>query len=179
MLTHGKRADDAVGRIGPKASRRRMSLIVLVLTAAAAHAQTAPTSPPAASSTDVTGVWLDHTGRGAVEVRPCGGRLCGYIVWMQQPNDARGRPLTDGYNPDPSKRNTPICGLQIIGNLARGGRGYEGGWIYNPQDGGRFDVDVRLKSSDQLLVHGFAGLRLLGETYTWTRAPEGLARCRA
>jgi uncharacterized protein (DUF2147 family) len=98
---------------------------------------------------------------------------------MQQPNDPRGRPLTDGLNPDQSRRNTPICGLQIIGNLGRGNRGYEGGWIYNPEDGSRFDVDIRLKSSDQLIVHGYAGIRLLGETFTWTRAPDTLQRCRA
>jgi uncharacterized protein (DUF2147 family) len=167
---------------GPARARAARSLgfaaLLFVLGSLSARAQGAQGATPPPGGSDVTGVWIDHTGRGAVEVRPCGGRICGYVVWMQQPNDARGRPLTDGLNPDLAKRNTPICGLQIIGNLARGGRGYEGGWIYNPEDGGRFDVDIRLAAGNQLIVHGYAGIRLLGETFTWTRAPEGLPRCR-
>ena len=52
------------------------------------------------------GVWINHTGKGAVEIRPCGtsgasaNRLCGFIVWLKEPNKRNGEPLTDGHNPD-------------------------------------------------------------------------------
>lgn len=135
----------------------------------------------AAIPPDVVGVWVDHTQQGAVEIKPCGDKLCGYVVWMQKPvDDKTGKPLTDAQNPDPARRRTPMCGLQIIGDVApaKNGRGYENGWIYNPEDGGRYDVDVKPKSRDQITVHGFAGIRLLGETFTWTRAPDTLQRCK-
>lgn len=139
-------------------------------------------SAAAAYAPDVVGVWVDHTQQGAVEIKQCGERLCGYVVWMQKATDDKtGQPLTDAQNPDPTRRKVPMCGLQIIGDAApaRNGRGFENGWIYNPDDGVRYDVDVTPKSKDQILVHGYAGIRLLGETFTWTRAPETLQRCKA
>jgi uncharacterized protein (DUF2147 family) len=51
--------------------------LVLALSAGAAGA-----APPLE-----TGVWINHTGKGAVEIRPCAAsgaaanRLCGFIVW--------------------------------------------------------------------------------------------------
>ena len=45
-----------------------------------------------------TGVWIDHTGRGAVEITNCGSNLCGRVVWIKDEKNAKG------------------CGIQIIGN---------------------------------------------------------------
>lgn len=157
----------------------------------AAAAITIPAEAPAQGSAkaaippvqpDVVGIWIDHTKQGAVEIRPCGEGICGYVVWMLKPVDDRtGKPVTDAQNPDASKRNLPMCGLQIIGDAkpSRDGRTFESGWIYNPDDGIRYDVDVKPKSKNEILVHGFAGIRLLGETFTWTRAPETLPKCKA
>ena len=66
------------------------------------------------------GLWYDDTGDGAVEVRPCGDKLCGYIVWLKEPVSTKtGQPKVDAYNPEPSKRARSICGLQVLGNLER------------------------------------------------------------
>jgi uncharacterized protein (DUF2147 family) len=43
------------------------SLLALALLVGGAAAQ----APPA----DVTGLWIDHTGQGAVEIAPCGDRI--------------------------------------------------------------------------------------------------------
>lgn len=166
------------------ATARRATALMLALQATTGSPLPANAQGPAAAAIppEVVGVWIDHTQQGAVEIKPCGDRLCGYVVWMQKPNDDKtGKPLTDAQNPDPAKRTAPMCGLQIIGDVApsKTGRGYENGWIYNPDDGVRYDVDVKPKTRDQLLVHGFAGIRLLGETFTWTRAPDNLQRCKA
>lgn len=143
--------------------------------AAEAQGPAAAAIPP-----DVVGIWIDHTQQGAVEIKPCDGKLCGYVVWMQKQTDDKGKPVTDAQNPDAAKRKTPLCGLQIIGDVApsKSGNGFENGWIYNPDDGVRYDVDVKPGGRDRLTVHGFAGLRFLGETFTWTRAPNTLERCR-
>jgi uncharacterized protein (DUF2147 family) len=105
------------------------------------------------------GVWIDHTGRGAVEITQCGGNLCGKVVWVQDQKNAEG------------------CGLQILGDVKPMGDGtFDEGWIYDPDKDAKFDVEL-VPQGDKLKVVGYAGVKLLSQTFTWTRAPDGLARC--
>jgi uncharacterized protein (DUF2147 family) len=146
--------------------------LVLPLLPIVATAQTQ--EPPA-----VAGVWLDDTGEGAIEIAPCGDRICGRIVWLRAPLDKAGRPLTDGNNPDAAKRRRPICGLPVIGDLKRmAGGAWDGGWIYDPKDGKSYDVEIKPRSVDQLQVTGYLGTKWLSETFVWTRAPADLRRCQ-
>lgn len=125
-----------------------------------------------------TGVWLDDTGDGAIEIMPCGERLCGRIVWLKAPNDKTGRPLTDGYNPEAAKRKRPICGLPVIGDLKRQTNGaWDAGWIYDPKEGKSYDVELKLRSSDRLQVTGYLGTKFFSETFIWSRAPAALPKC--
>lgn len=151
----------------------------------ATGAAAAPVTVPlqAKPAADIAGVWLDHTGRGAVEIAPCGQKLCGHIYWLQSTVDTKtGRVLIDHKNPDTAKRKQPMCGVQIIGNLVKTGTGragaiWGGGKIYNPEDGDSHDVEVQLLGPDRLQVMGYAGFKFLNETYTWTRAPATATRC--
>ncbi len=116
------------------------------------------------------GLWLDHTGRGAVEIAPCAKSLCGRIVWLKEPTDKAGRPLVDGLNEDKRKRSRPICGLQVIGDVQRQQDGsWDNGWIYDPEQGESFDLELRLRGADGLQVKGYKGLKFLSETYQWKR----------
>ena len=56
------------------------------------------------------GVWINHEGKGAVEIKQCGAALCGNIVWLKSQVNDQGQPLFDRRNPDESKRTRPICG---------------------------------------------------------------------
>jgi uncharacterized protein (DUF2147 family) len=155
---------------------------VLVSLAPAALAQTAPPPAPpsgsAAPETPVAGVWFDDTARGAVELRPCPTGLCGHIVWLKEPTDATGAPRTDAYNPDPSKRSRPICGLQVIGNVKQQSDGtWDQGWVYDPKAGKAYDVAIEMPARDRLTVTGYKGIKLLSKTLEWTRAPADLPRC--
>lgn len=117
-----------------------------------------------------TGVWLDHTGRGAIEVSQCGKELCGRIVWLKDPNDKNGKPLVDIQNPDKAKRGSAICGLQIIGALKHQQDGsWDNGWIYDPEEGERFDLEVKLLAPEKLQITGYKGVKFLSETYHWKR----------
>lgn len=128
-------------------------------------------APPQADIPPAAGVWIDHTGRGAVEIAPCPEGLCGRIVWLQEPNDKSGQLLRDEKNGDRAKRGQPICGLQIIGGLKQQPDGsWDNGWIYDPEQGERFDVELRLRNPNQLQVKGYKGLKFLSETYQWKRA---------
>lgn len=133
-------------------------------------AQQPPAPPPGP-----IGVWIDHTGRGAVEIAPCGKKLCGRIVWMKQPNDKQGQPLRDALNPNRTLRTRAVCGIQVIGELERQGEGsWDNGWIYDPEQGEQFDVEIRLRGPNNLQVKGYKGLKLFNETFQWQRATTPL-----
>jgi uncharacterized protein (DUF2147 family) len=138
-----------------------------ILAAVALTAGVAAQSP----AVDVAGVWIDHTGQGAVEIGPCGNpggnRLCGRVVWLKDPEHK-------------SKSGKRICGTQILGDLRREGANAWGeGWIYNPEDEERFSAALELANANTLKVTGYLGIRLLGETFTWKRATATLERCAA
>lgn len=167
-----------------------LAAVMLMPAASSALAQTAVgpapapvPAPPAQASPPpiplgVEGIWYDDTGGGAVEITRCDRRLCGRIVWLKDPLDKRGQPLTDGYNPDTRLQGRPICGLPVIGNLVRIGReDYDNGWIYDPKEGKSYDVEIKLKTRDRLEVTGYLGTKLLSESFEWVRAPQGLPRC--
>jgi uncharacterized protein (DUF2147 family) len=158
---------------------RRRRAVALAATALATVFAGPLANPLGAQTGDVTGVWIDHTGRGAIEITRCGTAICGNIVWLEQPNASNGRPLTDGNNPNAALKNRPICGLQVIGDARPKGNGsFVDGWIYNPEDGGRFSLDVTPLAPDRLQIHGFLGVRFLGEKHQWRRAPAGQPRCK-
>ena len=141
---------------------------------------TAITSSAALAQADgIEGVWIDHTGRGAVEIKACGkSRVCGHIVWLQEPNFKDGRPLTDGNNPTPALRKRTICGLPIISNMALQRDGsYDNGKIYDPEKGETFDVAAKLLAKDTLQITGYLGVKFLSETFKWRRATTAVERC--
>lgn len=135
----------------PTLSKHVFALAPLLLVCAAG-------SVSAASSPH--GVWIDHTGRGAVEITDCSGALCGRVVWVKDAADEDG------------------CNMQIIGNAkpVAGGK-WDGGWIWDPERRSKFDVELTPIGEQKLKVHGYAGMKLFGETMTWTRAPADLQRC--
>jgi uncharacterized protein (DUF2147 family) len=114
----------------------------------------------ALAAADPAGTWIDHTGRGAVEITHCDGALCGRIVWLKAAADREA------------------CGMQVIGNArpAAGGK-WDGGWIYDPEAGTKYDVELTPLGDNKLKVFGYAGVKMFGETMTWTRAPAELKRC--
>lgn len=149
-----------------------------------AHAQKPQTLPPSATDPGTTpagpvGVWIDDTGRGAVEIKPCGSNLCGVIYWLQEPiSQKTGRAVTDAYNPDAAKRSRSVCGLQVIGSVKPQSDGsWDEGWIYDPKVGKSYDVMISLEKKDRLSVTGYKGMKFLSKSFVWTRAPAGLPRC--
>ena len=107
------------------------------------------------------GLWIDHTGRGGVEITRCGQRLCGHIAWLK-----------DG-------KNAEACGIQIIGDAKPMRNGtWDRGWIYDPDANSKYDVELKPIGSQKLRVMGYAGTKFLSETMIWKRAPIGLTKCR-
>ena len=126
----------------------------------------APPAPPTptrnAAASGPTGIWIDNTGRGAVEITECSGGLCGRIVWLK----------------DASHKG--VCGMQVIGNAKRTSSGtWDGGWIYDPDEQARYSVELKPIGPDRLRVVGYMGSKLFSETFTWKRPTTDLKRCDA
>ncbi len=156
-----------------RANRRTAGFGATVLALSMLVAPVAQAAGPAEA-----GVWYDDTGEGAVELRACGTGLCGFVYWLRDPINAEGKPLRDRYNPDESLQQRPICGLQVIGDLAVQPDGsWDGGWIYDPKIGKTYKVEVRRQGPDALTVRGYLTLKLMGKSFTWTRAPKDLPAC--
>jgi uncharacterized protein (DUF2147 family) len=140
---------------------------------ASAIAPAAPTPPTptietarpresGARASGPTGIWIDHTGRGAVEISECAGRLCGRIVWLKDAGHGS------------------VCGTQVIGNAKRTAAGtWDGGWIYDPEKEQRYSVELKPVGADKLRVIGYLGSKFFSQTFTWKRPTAELERCDA
>jgi hypothetical protein len=103
---------------------------------------------------------MNDTGRGAVEIKPCGEGVCGHVVWVKDPADTKG------------------CGRQIIGDAKPAGEGlWDNGWIYSPERKKKYDVELKPLADGTLRVKGYAGTKLFSKTMIWTPAPADLVRC--
>jgi uncharacterized protein (DUF2147 family) len=116
-----------------------------------------------AFAAEPTGLWYDHTGRGAVEITKCGNQLCGRLVWLKDAQHAK-----------------QVCGIQIIGDVKPMANGvWDGGWIYDPEKDEKYSVELTPMGPQALKVMGYMGTKWLSETYMWKRAPADLKRCGA
>jgi uncharacterized protein (DUF2147 family) len=124
---------------------------------------TAPAALDSAfAAPDPTGIWMNDTGRGAVEIKQCGNALCGTVVWVKDPADAKG------------------CGKKILGDVAPvGGGRWDNGWIYSPERGRKYDVELTPLADGTLRVTGYAGVKFLSKTMIWKRPTQDLQLCSA
>ncbi len=114
----------------------------------------------ASAASDPTGIWINDTGRGAVEIKQCGDNLCGNVVWVKSASDASG------------------CGKPVIGDVKPVGGGvWDNGWIYSPERGRKYDVELTPLANGNLKVVGYAGMKFLSKTMIWKRAPQDLQLC--
>ncbi|SLN48721.1 DUF2147 domain-containing protein [Oceanibacterium hippocampi] len=121
-----------------------------------------------AAAADVAGVWATEEEKSHVEIEPCGDKMCGGIIWLKEPNDAAGNPKVDKRNEDESMHSRPIIGLRLLEGFASAGDGaWEGGKIYNPEDGKTYSSELKLVDEDTLEVKGC--VFVFCKTQTWTR----------
>ena len=122
-------------------------------------------------SEGVIGTWATDEDKSHVEIAPCGLKFCGVIVWLKEPLDDDGKRKHDANNPDKNLRDRPIVGLPLLVNFVASTEGnvWEGGTIYNPEDGKTYSCTLTLLNSETLKVRGFVGLPLFGKTQIWKR----------
>lgn len=133
------------------------------------------TNPQYARADDphaLMGRWLSSKKKNQVQIYRQGNRYYGRLIWMLEPNDAAtNRPKVDKLNPDVSLRHRPLLNLLILTDLQyKGGNVWNGGQIYNPEDGKTYGCEVTLRDANTIDIHGYVmGMKFLGKTVTWTR----------
>ena len=136
-----------------------------------------PTAVFAAKADDVLGVWFNGEKDAQIEIFKCGGKYCGKIVWLKDPNYPEGSkdgipgtPKIDHHNPDPAHRKDPIIELQIVHEFVFAGEDrWKDGRVYDPKNGKTYSGKMTLVSPRQLDLRGYIGISLIGRTATWTR----------
>jgi len=135
----------------------RRALVSLALFAGASAAEEAP---------NITGHWLTEDRTAIIAIAPCGNALCGSIarVLVNKP----GQPTTDINNPNPALRKRPFIGLRLISGMRAGPKRWEGGRIYDPNNGKSYKSYLELNRDGSLKVAGC--IAFICRSQRWTRA---------
>ena len=121
-----------------------------------------------AAASDAIGKWLTPDGKSHVEIVPCGEQLCGTIVWLKEPNNAEGSAKLDIENEKEALRARPIVGLPLLnGFKVKDELSWDGGKIYNPEDGKTYKSKMNLADDNTLKVKGC--VLFFCKTQIWTR----------
>ncbi len=108
------------------------------------------------------GRWVTPNHDAVIEIAPCGQNLCGRIVGMALaptdpiPNDWQGQTQ---------------CGLTIIKTTPStdaAGKTVWNGSITDPRDGSVYHAKLTPGPANHLLLRGYIGLPLFGQTQSWT-----------
>jgi uncharacterized protein (DUF2147 family) len=136
----------------------------------------APAPPaPAAASASLLGNWITPD-KSIVEVYSCDRAICMRIAHVE----ATVGQSFDGLNPDASKRDRRLCGLEIgSGFAAKDAAHAEGGKLYDPHSGNTYSGTLVLSDDSTLRLRGYMGISLLGRTEVWHRAPSAPESCKS
>jgi uncharacterized protein (DUF2147 family) len=137
--------------------------------------------PARAGPPDITGWWLDGSGRGGILIENCADKLCGAIRWLKEPLDPKtGKPKVDNKSDDPAFKGHPICGLKILWDFTFDEPDrWTHGRIYDPESGNVYKSTLTPKADGTLDVRGYVGISLFGESQIWRRPAAPLPDCTA
>ncbi len=133
----------------------------------------ASSSANAASAITPAGRWITANHQAVIQIAPCGANLCGQIV---------GIALAHPGDPMPTDwQGQPQCGLTIIETAPttdNDGTPIWRGSVLDPRNGAVYNANIKLDSNRHLVLHGYLGLPIFGQTQTWTPyAGRTLANC--
>jgi uncharacterized protein (DUF2147 family) len=137
-------------------------------------------STASAQQGSVMGTWLTASGKAQVRIGRCSdpksGPICGYIVGLNNPTGPDGTVVspevaTDWRNGDPALRGRKVMGMPLIWGFKKTAdpNTFEGGQIYNGENGKIYNANISLQPDGKLSLRGYVGIPTFGETQTWTR----------
>lgn len=119
------------------------------------------------------GLWYTHpTSRGTVDVVEIfeeNGKLYGYGFSSKNPED--NIIAYDVHNPNPHLRNQQLTGLIFIYDVAPvQGKEISKGYIYDPENGSTYHLQIRMKDNNTLILRPTLDSRgVLGPNIEWKR----------
>lgn len=114
-----------------------------------------------AHAQDANGTWLTASGETRVRIAPCGGNLCGTIVWVKNTG------AKDEHNPNAAMKSRGLVGINMI-QMKPAGAGKWTGTLYNPQDGKTYSGSLTQNGANSLSLSGcVAGI--FCRSQNWTR----------
>jgi uncharacterized protein (DUF2147 family) len=121
---------------------------------------------PVAAADPVVGRWKTETRGGVVEIQRCGPSVCGRLLTSEH---LRTNPnLRDANNKDAALRSRPLRNLQILSGFRWSGGAWDGGRIYNAEDGRTYTAKITVTDPNTLKLRGCVFVPLC-KTQTWTR----------
>ncbi|MDR3463719.1 MAG: DUF2147 domain-containing protein [Beijerinckiaceae bacterium] len=126
-----------------------------VLALAPLFTGTANAAPPSPA-----GEWRVADGGATVRIEKCGPYYCGFVASANDPGK-------DIRNPDPSKRNRSVLGIEILFNLKSDGASGYTGETYNADDGQIYIATVT-SLGDTLKIRGCVPNGGICGSETWT-----------
>jgi uncharacterized protein (DUF2147 family) len=114
------------------------------------------------NTADPTGLWITANHNAVVDISKCGTDLCGRIVGL----------VRDPGTPAPTDwQGAPQCGLTIFRTAPDPDSTQDiwNGSILDPRDGSVYHARLTLDQAHHLLLRGYVGIPLFGETQTWSR----------
>jgi uncharacterized protein (DUF2147 family) len=142
--------------LGDEEAMKALAIMGLAaLSATAAQGQERPT---------IEGLWRNPIGSAIIAIAPCGGALCGKVVWASE----RGKR-------EAVKGARNVVGTTVLTGLAlRGDRWW--GTLFIPDDNIRVAAKLQQVGRKQLKLTGCAFVGLFCRTQIWTRADGPLPR---
>ena len=118
----------------------------------------------------IIGEWYTKDSKALVEIYKSGEVYNGKIVWLKEPLYDDGTEKRDKNNPDESRQQDKIIGLNLVkGFTYKGKHKWTDGTIYDPDNGKTYSCKMTLNGDNALKVRGFIGVSLIGRTQVWHR----------
>lgn len=140
-------------------------------------------APASAQPSGVMGMWLSASGVAQVRIGPCpdpaSGPLCGVVVALINLKGPDGKvvapeAVTDHRNENAALRSRKMIGVPLFWGFKATSdpSTFEGGQIYNAENGKTYSANISLQPDGKLRLRGYVGSPLLGETQLWTRVSQ-------
>jgi uncharacterized protein (DUF2147 family) len=104
-----------------------------------------------AAAADVSGVWIRDNGEAKVRIAPCGGALCGTVVWVKDAAEQAE------------------VGRRVFWDMVPDGHAVWRGKAFNPMDGRTYTGKLNLEGS-AMTTSGCVLGGLICQSMTWTRS---------